>query len=38
MRRMHGAGGVTHQQVADYFGSDSRHVSDILAGKIWKKR
>jgi hypothetical protein len=38
MRRMHAAGGVTHQQIADHFGRDRRHVSDILAGKIWRKR
>jgi hypothetical protein len=39
MRLMHAADPeLTHQQIADRFHADRRHVSDILAGKIWRKR
>ena len=38
MRRMHAMGEHTHQQIADHFGADRRHVTDILNGKIWRKR
>lgn len=38
MRRMDATEKYTHQQIADYFGADRRHVTDILNGKIWKKR
>lgn len=38
MREMYATRLHTHQQIADYFGADRRHVTDILNGKIWKKR
>lgn len=38
MRRMGATHQYTHQQIADRFGADRRHVTDILNGKIWKKR
>lgn len=37
MRRMHATQRYTHQQIADHFGADRRHVTDILGGKIWKR-
>jgi hypothetical protein len=38
MRRMEATGLYTHQQIADHFRGDRRHVTDILNGKIWKRR